>query len=96
MLGTLVRSGVELNAALAVIAPVAGSQLHADALARVAAAIRTGEALTPPLAASGLFDPMLVTLAGVGEETGMLDALLIKAAEYFEADVAATVATLDR
>ena len=94
MLGTLVHAGVDLNAALSVLSPVAGSALHADALARVAIAIRQGEALAPPLAASGLFDPLLVTLVGVGEETGMLDRLLVTAADYFEADVAATIATL--
>lgn len=94
MLGTLVHAGVGLNAALEAIAPVAGSELHADALGAIAIAIREGEALTPPLAAAGLFDSMLVVLVGVGEETGMLDALLIKAADYFEADVAATIATL--
>jgi type IV pilus assembly protein PilC len=93
-LGTLVHAGVDLNAALNVLAPVAGSDLHADALTRVAIAIREGETLTAPLAASGLFDPMLVALAGVGEETGMLDSLLVTAADYFEADVAATIATL--
>ncbi len=94
MLGTLVHAGVDLNAALAVLTPVAGSELHAAALADVAVAIRAGEALTPPLAASGLFDPMLVTLVSVGEETGMLDTLLVTAADYFEADVAATIAML--
>lgn len=94
MLGTLVRSGVDLNAALPVITPLAGSQTHADALARVATAIREGEALTPTLAACGLFDPMLIALVGAGEETGMLDTLLIKAADYFDADVAATIVTL--
>ena len=94
MLGTLVHSGIELSVALDVVLPVTGSPVHEAALARVAIALREGEALTPPLAAAGLFDPMLVALIGVGEETGMLDVLLPKAAEYFEADVAAAIATL--
>jgi type IV pilus assembly protein PilC len=94
MLGTLVHSGIELSVALDVVVPVTGSPVHEAALAHVAIALREGEALTPPLAATGLFDPMLIALIGVGEETGMLDAMLPKAAEYFETDVAATIATL--
>lgn len=94
MLGTLVHSGIEVSAALDVVVPVTGSPVHEAALARVAIALREGEALTPPLAATGLFDPMLIALIGVGEETGMLDVMLPKAAEYFETDVAAAIATL--
>jgi type IV pilus assembly protein PilC len=94
MLGTLVHSGIELSAALDVVLPVTGSPVHAAALGRVAIALREGEALTPPLAATGLFDPMLIALIGVGEETGMLDVMLPKAAEYFESDVASAIATL--
>jgi type IV pilus assembly protein PilC len=94
MLGTLVHSGVELTRALDVVTPVTASPLHQAALARVAIALREGEALTPPLAASRVFDPMLVTLVGVGEETGMLDVMLDTAADYFESDVATAVAAL--
>jgi len=94
MLATLVRSGVELTQALDVVTPVTGSPVHAAALASVAVALREGESLMPPLAATRAFDPMLVSLVGVGEETGMLDVLLEKAADYFESDVAAAIATL--
>lgn len=94
MLGTLVHSGIELSVALDVVVPVTGSPVHEAALAHVAIALREGEALTPPLSATGLFDPMLIALIGVGEETGMLDVMLPKAAEYFETDVAAAIATL--
>jgi type IV pilus assembly protein PilC len=94
MLGTLVHSGIELSVALDVVVPVTGSPVHEAALAGVAIALREGEALTPPLAATGLFDPMLIALIGVGEETGMLDVMLPKAAEYFETDVAAAISTL--
>ena len=94
MLGTLVHSGVELTRALEVVKPVTASPVHQAALERVAVALREGEALAPPLAATRTFDPMLVTLVGVGEETGMLDVMLDKAADYFESDVAAAIATL--
>jgi type IV pilus assembly protein PilC len=94
MLATLVRSGVELTRALDVVRPVMGSPVYGAALASVALALREGEALTPPLAATRVFDPMLISLVGIGEETGMLDVLLEKSADYFEADVAAAIATL--
>jgi type IV pilus assembly protein PilC len=94
MLGTLVHSGVELTRALAVVTPVTASPVHQAALDRVALALREGEALTPPMAATRAFDPLLVTLVGVGEETGMLDVMLETAAASFESDVAAAVATL--
>jgi type IV pilus assembly protein PilC len=94
MIGTLVRSGIELSAALDVVIPVTGSPVHETALASVAVALREGETFTGPLAATGLFDPMLIALVGVGEETGMLDVMLPTAADYFEADVAAAIATL--
>jgi type IV pilus assembly protein PilC len=94
MTGTLVHSGIELSAALDVVIPVTGSPVHEAALAGVALALREGEPFSAPLAATGLFDPMLIALASVGEETGMLDVMLPKAADYFEADVAAAIATL--
>jgi type IV pilus assembly protein PilC len=94
MLGILIRSGIELSAALDIVLPVMGSPIYAEALERVSTALREGEALTPPLAATGVFDPMLLALVGAGEETGMLDVLLPTAADYFEMDVAATIATL--
>jgi len=94
MLGTLVQSGIELSAALEVALPVTGSPVHRNALGRVALALREGEAFAPQLAATKIFDPLLIALVGVGEETGMLDVLLPKAADYFEADVAAAIATL--
>jgi len=93
-LGTLVCAGVDLTRALEVAAPVTGSPVVAEALAGVALAIRAGEGLAPPLEAAGCFDPLFVSLVAVGEETGMLDELLERAAAYFETDVEAAVAAL--
>lgn len=94
MLGTLVHSGVELTRALDVVIAVTGSPVYSSALAHVAAAIRDGEPLAPPMARVKAFDPMMVALVGVGEDTGMLDVMFGKAADYFESDVAAAIATL--
>ena len=94
MLGTLLRSGIELVAAIDVVRPVAGSPAYAAALERVDVALRAGDTLTTPLEAARLFDPLAVALVRVGEETGLLDEMLLKIAAYFETDVEAAIATL--
>ena len=89
MLATLLRSGIELVTAIDVVRPVAGSPAYAAALERVDVALRAGDALTAPLEAARLFDPLAVALVRVGEETGLLDEMLLKVAAYFETDVEA-------
>ena len=94
MLATLLRSGIELVTAIAVVIPVAGSPTYAAALGRVDVALRAGEPLTAPLETSRLFDPLAVALVRVGEEAGLVDEMLLKVAGYFETDVEASIATL--
>jgi type IV pilus assembly protein PilC len=94
MLATLLRSGIELLTAIEVVRPVAGSARYAAALGGVTAALRAGDPLARSLETSGLFDPLLVALVRVGEETGLVDEMLLKIAAYFETDVEATIATL--
>jgi type IV pilus assembly protein PilC len=94
MLATLLRSGIELVTAIAVVRPVTGSPVYAAALARVDVALREGEALTTPLAAAGLFDPLAIAMIAIGEETGQIDEMLLKVASYFEADIESAIATL--
>ena len=74
--------------------PVAGSPAYAAALERADLALRAGEPLTAPLEASRLFDPLAVALVRVGEETGLVDEMLLHVAAYFESDVEAAIATL--
>jgi type IV pilus assembly protein PilC len=94
MLATLLRSGIDLVSALDAIVPVADSPCYARELGRLASALREGEPLAAGLARCDLFDPMFFALASVGEETGLLDEMLLKLAEYFETDVEAAIATL--
>jgi type IV pilus assembly protein PilC len=94
MLATLLRSGIELVTAIEVVRPVAGSARYAAALGGVAAALRSGEPLATALETSRLFDPLLIALVRVGEETGLVDEMLLKIAAYFETDVEAAIATL--
>jgi type IV pilus assembly protein PilC len=94
LLATLLRSGVELVAAIEAVIPVAGSPHYAHALRSVIAALRNGESLAEPLSDSRVFDPLVAALVQVGEETGLLDEMLLTLAEYFESDVEAAIATL--
>ena len=93
-LGTLVRSGVGLLDALNACEDVVGSPLYAESVASVAAALREGHPMTVPLERAKLFDPIFLQLVRVGEETGTLDVMLLRIAEYFELDVESAVAAL--
>jgi type IV pilus assembly protein PilC len=94
MLATLLRAGVDLVAALEAVRPVAGSPAYARVLARVDAALRAGDPLTAPLATTSLFDPLAVAMIRIGEESGHVDEMLLKVADYFESDVESAIATL--
>jgi type IV pilus assembly protein PilC len=93
-LGSLLRSGVDILRAFEVAAPVSASVLFAQALLDVRASLRDGDGVANGFERSRLFDPFVVGLIRVGEETGALDAMFLKIAEYYEVDVDAGVATL--
>jgi type IV pilus assembly protein PilC len=94
MLATLLRSGLDLVTAIAIVRPVTGSPLYAAALARADAELRAGDALSTALSATRLLDPLALAMIGIGEETGQLDEMLLKVAAYFESDVESAIATL--
>ncbi len=94
MLGCLLRSGVTLLGAIEVTIPVTSSPRFAVALETVHGALREGDSLSRPLKQLRLFDPLFVALVGVGEETGTVDEMLLKIADYFDADIDAAIATL--
>jgi type IV pilus assembly protein PilC len=91
-LGSLLRSGVALLGALDACEGVVGSVLYAACVRNVSADLREGHAITVPLAKSKLFDPLFMQLVRVGEETGTLDSMLLRVAEYFELDVESALA----
>ncbi len=93
-LGTLLRSGVPILDALNSCEDVVGNALYGRAVASVGAALREGHPMTAPLDKSGLFEPIALQLVRVGEETGTLDAMLLRIAEYFEVDVETSIAAL--
>ncbi len=94
MLGCLLRSGVTLLGAIEVTVPVTSSPRFAAALEGIHAALRDGDSLSAPLKDLRMFDPLFVALVGVGEETGSVDEMLLKIADYFDADIDAAIATL--
>ena len=93
-LGSLLRSGVGLMDALGVTADAIGNAVYAASVDRLSQALREGETLARPLAESGSYEPLFVQLVRVGEETGTLDDMLLRLAEYYEVDVEAALATL--
>ncbi len=91
---TLVKSGVQILSALEIVSTAAGNRVVADALLKVRNSIREGENISDPLAASGVFPPLVVRMIAVGEQTGRLDDMLTKIAEFYEEQVETSVAGL--
>jgi len=93
-LSTLLVSGVPILQALETVAGAVDNEIMADAIMSARAAIREGERIGDPLAKSGLFPPMVVQMIAIGEETGSLDAMLSKIADFYESEVEATLQSL--
>ena len=93
-LAALVRSGVPILDALEIVSETAGNTIVAEAVAETQAAVKSGESLARPLEAHPIFPPMVTQMIAVGEETGALDELLEKIADFYDAEVEATVDAL--
>mgnify|MGYP000854049226 FL=1 len=93
-LGTLLKSGMALLPALGLLKGVMENRLVSASLREVERSIVQGRSLAENLAAAGFFPPMVVEIVHVGEQTGNLDNLLLKTAEFYETDVSYTVARL--
>jgi type IV pilus assembly protein PilC len=93
-LGTLITSGVPIMQALEVVSKSVDNKVVSQAIDSVRNSIREGESIAPPIQASGLFPPMVVQMTAVGEETGTLDTMLQKIADFYEAEVETTLAQL--
>lgn len=86
-LATLVKGGVPIISALEVAKKTAGSISMLDTVTLVQESIREGLSLAAPLGASNFFTPMVVQMVAVGEETGELDGMLEKIADFYDSDV---------
>ncbi|MGH9445237.1 MAG: type II secretion system F family protein [Terriglobia bacterium] len=93
-LGTLITSGVPMLEAMAITARTAGNAVVEKALLAVRKSVESGQTIVDPLRATGVFPNMVVQMIGVGEQTGALDAMLQKVAEFYEDEVDAAVADL--
>ena len=93
-LSTLLSSGVPILQALETVAGSVDNDIISDAILSARAAIREGEQIGDPLQRSGLFPPMVIQMIAIGEETGSLDSMLSKIADFYEAEVDATLASL--
>jgi type IV pilus assembly protein PilC len=93
-LSTLMVSGVAILQALETVAGAIDNEIMSDAILAARSAIREGERIGDPLQKSGLFPPMVVQMITIGEETGSLDAMLGKVADFYESEVEATLQSL--
>jgi len=92
--GTLVKSGVPILQALDTVAKTSGNRVIEKAVLEAKESIREGERISEPIKACGVFPPMVTQMISVGEETGNLDAMLSKIAEFYEQEVDAAVSGL--
>jgi len=92
--GTLVKSGVPILQAMETVAKTSGNWAVEQAVLKARESIREGEKIADPIAASGVFPPMVNQMIKVGEETGNLDTMLTKIADFYDAEVDAAVKAL--
>jgi type IV pilus assembly protein PilC len=86
-LGTLVKSGVPILQAMETVAQTAGNKVIEKAVMSARESIREGERIAEPLKKSGVFPPMVVQMIAVGEETGNMDIMLNKIADFYDQEV---------
>jgi type IV pilus assembly protein PilC len=86
-LGTLIKSGVPIMQALETVAQTAGNVVIAEAVNSTRESIREGGHLSDPLKKCGLFPNMVTSMISVGEETGALDIMLSKIADFYDQEV---------
>ena len=93
-LGTLLASGVPILDAMAIVARSAGNVVVEAAVNQTSEKIREGRTMAEPLMETKVFPPMVVQMIGVGEQTGALDQMLNKIADFYEEEVDVAVAAL--
>lgn len=94
ILSTLLSSGVPILQSLEITAKTAGNVVIEDAILKVRAGVERGESFVEPLKATDVFPHMVGQMVGVGEQTGALDAMLGKIADFYEDEVDSAIADL--
>jgi type IV pilus assembly protein PilC len=95
-MGTLLASGVPILDSMEIVAKTAGNMVVNDGIMFVRSRISEGKDLATPLMETGLMPPMVVQMISVGEQTGALDAMLSKIADFYEEEVDVAVASMTR
>ena len=93
-LGTLISSGVSILDGLEITAKTAGNRVVQDAIMESRSSIAGGDTIAAPLKKSGVFPPMVISMISVGEQTGGLDEMLSKIADFYDEEVDAAVSNL--
>jgi type IV pilus assembly protein PilC len=86
-LGTMLTSGVPILQSLDIVADTSGNVVVAKAVREIQDSVRKGESLTEPLSQHSVFPSMVVQMLAVGEDTGALDHMLAKIAEFYDEEV---------
>jgi len=93
-LSTMISSGVPILQGLEIVSKTAGNKVVENSLMATRKSISEGKTIAEPLAATGIFPSMVVSMIGVGENTGALDAMLAKIADFYDDEVDAAVDAL--
>ncbi|HEV3470358.1 MAG TPA: type II secretion system F family protein [Pyrinomonadaceae bacterium] len=93
-LATLLSSGVPILQALDITARTAGNVILEEAITKIRFGVERGESVVEPLKASDVFPNMVAQMVGIGEQTGALDAMLGKIADFYEQEVDSAIASL--
>jgi len=93
-LSTLLSSGVGILQAMETVAGTVSNDIISDAILSARASIREGERIGEPLARSKMFPPMVVQMISIGEESGSLDPMLAKVADFYENEVESALESL--
>ena len=93
-LAVLMTSGVPILQALEIVSETVGNAVMGKAILEVQQSVKEGESIAKPLQAHKVFPPMVVQMLAVGEETGALDTMLSKIADFYDQEVEATVEAL--
>jgi type IV pilus assembly protein PilC len=95
-MGTLLSSGVAILDSLEIVAKTAGNVVIHDAIMYVREKISEGKTMAEPLAETAVFPPMVVQMIGVGEQTGAMDVMLQKIADFYEEEVDVAVGAMTK
>jgi type IV pilus assembly protein PilC len=93
-LATLLSSGVPILSAMETVAGSVANEIISDAILDARARVREGDVISEPLRKSKMFPPMVVQMIAIGQESGALDTMLAKIADFYDGEVDAAIASL--